>query len=239
MDPVLDLLPSETERSRYRTLLDALAARQHLFRGRRVLDFGASWGTSAVALIRQGASEVVGVEPGATRVEQGRDLIARAAPDAKVVLLHTPDTAAMPFADGEFVFVLANGVLEHIPRPRHTYIREIWRVLSPGGHLMISETPNQYFPKEVHTTSLWFNHWLPRRLAHWRAVRRGRFNRDRTDWASSGWRGLGYLELVKSLRGYRLIPENTRPRHRLLTRLGLPASLMDPGPIWVLEKKNG
>jgi hypothetical protein len=109
-------------------------------------------------------------------------------------------------------------------------------VLAPGGHLMISETPNQYFPKDVHTTSLWFNHWLPRGLAHRRAVRRGRFDRSRVDWNSSGWRGLGFFELVRPIGGYRLIPEKSRLRHRILTMIGLPASLLDPGPIWILQK---
>jgi SAM-dependent methyltransferase len=239
VDPILALLPSETERGRYETLLDTLSAWKALFAGFRVLDFGASWGTSSIALIRQGASEVVGVELNLFRVEQGRELVAKAAPAAKVSLIHTPDTAVLPFADGEFVFILANGVLEHIPQPRHPYIRELWRVLAPGGHLMISETPNKYFPKEVHTTSLWFNHWLPRRLAHQRAVRRGRFDPHRTDWDSSGWRGLGYFELVRPISGYRLVPEQTKLRHRLLARVGIPSSLIDPGPIWILQKKIG
>ena len=236
-DRVLEFIESETERARYRTLVDALSARQALFSGQRVLDFGASWGLSAVALALLGAAEVVGVEPSLSRIQQGRTFLARAAPAAKVSLVHTPDTAALPFADGAFVFILANGVIEHIPQPRHPYLRELWRVLSPGGHLMISETPNKYFPKDVHTTLLWFNHWLPRGLAHRRAVRRGRFSPSATDWVSSGWRGLGYFELVRPLDGYRLVPERARLRHRVLSRLGIPASLIDPGPIWVLQKE--
>lgn len=236
-EPVLDLLPSETERARYSTLLAALSERRALFAKRRVLDFGASWGTSAIALARQGAAEVVGVEPSIARIEQGRALIAKVAANAKISLMHTPDTTALPFADGEFVFILANGVLEHIPQPRAPYLREIWRVLSPGGHFMVSETPNQYFPRDIHTTSLWFNHWLPSGIARRRAIRRGRFDARRTDWSTSGWRGVGYFELVRPLRDYRLIPETAKLRHRLLTALGIPASFIDPGPIWVFQKK--
>jgi len=238
VDPMLALLPTDLERGRYCTLLDALLTRKVLIAGHRVLDYGASWGTSSVALSRSGASEVVGVEPSASRVEQGRALVAQAAPTTRISLIHTPDTKALPFPDGEFMFVLANGVLEHIPQPRHLYIREIWRILAPGGHFMISETPNKYFPKEVHTTWLWFNHWLPREVARRRAVRRKRFDASRTDWDSSGWRGLGYFELVRGLASYRLVPERTRLRHRLLSMVGLPASLIDPGPIWVLQKKK-
>lgn len=235
-DPILPLLPSRRERDRYAILLSTLSIWRPLFSGRRVLDFGASYGTSMVALIRLGAKEVVGVEPDASRVDQAPSLIARAAPGAKTCLHHTPDTTALPFSDGEFPFILANAVLEHIPQPRDAFICEMWRLLAPGGHLLINETPNKYFPKEMHTTGLWFNHWLPQSLAYRRALDRGRFNPRRTDWASSGWRGLGYYELVRPLSGYRLVSDQTKLRHHLFQRLGVPSSLLDPYPTWILQK---
>jgi SAM-dependent methyltransferase len=232
------LLPSDTERGRYENLFQALSSWQELFGGRRVLDFGAAWGISTVALIHAGAGEVVGVEPDAERVGKGLTAISEVAPDARITLLHTPDTSALPFADNEFSFALANGVIEHIPQPRDAYIRELWRVVAPGGHLMITETPNKYWPQDTHTTGLWFNHWLPRETAHRRAVRRGRFRPTRTDWATSGWRGLGYLELVRSIRGYQLVHEKSRLRHRVLASFGVPASIIDPAPIWILRKAH-
>jgi SAM-dependent methyltransferase len=236
MDALAALLPSETERWRFDNLMRNLTAWRPLFSGRRVLDFGASWGISAIALIRAGAAEVVGVEPDLARVEKGRQIVHDVEPSARISLLHTPDTLALPFREGEFPFVLSNGVLEHIPQPRAASLRAIWRLVAPGGHLMISETPNKYWPKDTHTTGLWFNHWLPIGMAHRRAVRRGRFRADRQDWASSGWRGMGYLEMVRPLTGYRLIHDNTRWRHRVLAALGLPASLIDPDPLWILRK---
>jgi SAM-dependent methyltransferase len=235
-DPMLALLPNDTERGRYTTLLKTLDTWRHLFAGKRCLDFGASWGTSMVALVRQEAAEVVGTEPSADRVAQGKSRIARAAPGAKLSLIQTSYEPSLPLNDGEFAFILANGVIEHIPQPRDVYLRELWRVLAPGGHLMINETPNKYFPKELHTTDLWFNHWLPRSVAHRRAVRSGRFDSRRTDWDSSGWRGLGYYELVRPLGKYRLIPEQAKLRHRILAGIGLPPSLIDPYPTWILQK---
>jgi ubiquinone/menaquinone biosynthesis C-methylase UbiE len=221
---------------RYETLLQTLARWKPLFAGRRVLDFGASWALSMVALLRNGAAEVVGTEPNQTRVDMARSRLAIAAPGAKAMILKTGYEASLPFADGEFPFILTNGVLEHIPQPRDAYVRELWRVLAPGGYLMVNETPNKYFPKEVHTTDLWFNHWLPRETAHRRAINNGRFPASRTDWESSGWRGLGYYELVGALGRYRLVPERSNTRHRILYALGLPPSLIDPYPTWVLRK---
>jgi len=238
VDPLAALLPTDTERWRFENLLRNLMAWRELFSGQRVLDFGASWGISAIALIRAGAAEVVGVEPDMARVEKGRTVVHDVDPTARISIRHAPDTSALAFADGEFSFVLTNGVLEHIPQPRDVYIRELWRLVALGGHLMISETPNKYWPKDTHTTGLWFNHWLPIDVAHRRAVRRGRFNPDRRDWSTSGWRGMGYRELVRPIGGYRVVHDNTRMRHRVLAAMGLPASLIDPDPIWILRKER-
>jgi hypothetical protein len=49
---------------------------------------------------------------------------------------------------------------------------------------------------------------------------------------------MSYLELVKPISDYRLIPEASRVRHRVLTALGLPASLVDPYPTWILQRRE-
>jgi SAM-dependent methyltransferase len=236
-DVFLRCVGDPKERGRYRTLKETLAQHRALFAGRRVLDFGASHGPGICALMELGAAEVVGVEPVAEWVEAGQPILAAGGWGDRVRLLHVPDTRTLPFPDAHFDLVLVNAVLEHIPQPRGAHIREIWRVLRPGGHLLVNETPNKYLPKDVHTTGLWWVPWLPNEAARRYAVRRGRFRAD-GDWESSGWRGLGYYELVRALgTPYRLLPERSRPRHRLLTRLGLPASLLDPYPTWVLRKE--
>jgi SAM-dependent methyltransferase len=199
-----------------------------------VLDFGASSGLSMIALHSIGLSDVYGVEPAKPRVESGRRILGEAGMDPNR-LLWVENTSKLPYPDGAFRTVLANAVLEHIPQPRGAYIRELWRVLAPGGHLIVSETPNKYLPLDYHTTHLWGVPWLPKRLSRAYAIWRGRYDLRR-DWEHSGWRGLGYYELIRPLRDYRLVPERSAPRHRWLTRLGLPASLLDPYPCWVLQK---
>jgi SAM-dependent methyltransferase len=236
MDYFLEQVADRKEQERYRILCRTLEPLRALYEGKSVLDFGASHGPGICALLERGAAEVIGVEPGGAWVEGGLQLLRNAPFTRQASLLHIEDTRELPFPDARFDVVLVNAVMEHIPQPRTRHIREIWRVLKPSGHLIVNETPNKYLPKEVHTTGLWFIHWLPSAAAHRYAVWRKRF-RAEADWQSSGWRGLGYYELVRALpRPYTLHPESSHTRHRVLTRVGLPASLLDPYPTWVLEK---
>ncbi len=50
---------------------------------------------------------------------------------------------ALPFADGSFPTVVSNCVLEHIP-PLEETLREIHRVLAPGGKLIITVPSDQF-----------------------------------------------------------------------------------------------
>lgn len=62
------------------------------------------------------------------------------------------------------VAVFAN-VFEHIPpAERDTSLREIFRVLKPGGHV-VGQLPNPYFPIESHSR-LPFMGWLPVKWQH-------------------------------------------------------------------------
>lgn len=236
-DPFEDVLKfASIELARYQNLKTILVDWRDLFAGQTVLDFGASSGLSTAALLFHGANSVIGIEPDESRVATGVTMLRTAGLSRSATLLHTVDTRSLPFKDESFIFILANGVIEHIPQPRYQYVRELWRLVSAGGYLMVNETPNKYLPKELHTTKLWFNHWLPKKIAYRRAVCEQRFAPDRTDWDSSGWRGVGYFELVASLSGYSLIPEKTRTRHRILSAMRIPASILDPYPTWVFRK---
>jgi SAM-dependent methyltransferase len=224
---------AQTVQTRSRNLRNSLAPLATIIEDSDVLDFGGE-SLSMLPLYELGAWRVTATQPDAQRVTESNKTLIRHGYAPTVI--QTGYEPRIPFGDACFDTVIANAVLEHIPQPRDEYIRELWRVLKSGGHLIINETPNKYFPIDVHTTKLWFVPWLPSRIAHWYAGKRDRLHYVNDPWPACGWRGLGYFEMVAPISDYTLIPENTSTRHRVFTRLGIPASIIDPYPLWVLRK---
>jgi ubiquinone/menaquinone biosynthesis C-methylase UbiE len=182
--------------------------RQHLERfvtlhGLRVLDFGCGCGSSSLILARLGAAEVIGLDIQPKFLEAARLRARDSGLAERIVFLHLTDTAYLPFPDGHFDAVVMNAVVEHLsPRLRPIYLREAWRVIKPGGHLFVGETPNRLWPKDNHTTKLWGLPYLPLPLARAYAVRRGRIPPGMGyDWLESeGLRGATYWALASALK---------------------------------------
>src|SRR5262245_11113573 len=128
-------------------------------------------------------------------------------------------TRRLPYADARFDLVLAIGVIEHLPvRTRRAQVDEYYRVLAPGGHIAVLDTPNRFFPFETHSVGLPFVQWLPPRWAY-RYARIGRpgrfrdlsyaeFTADGTGWPNATLAdclpsaGLAGLEDVTEAAGY-------------------------------------
>ena len=51
------------------------------------------------------------------------------------------DAVRLPYADGSFDAVIASGVLEHVPMDYES-LKELYRVLRPGGRLIVTYLPN-------------------------------------------------------------------------------------------------
>jgi SAM-dependent methyltransferase len=152
---------------------------------------------------------------------------------ADVRLLGNDETRRLPYADGAFDLVLAIGVIEHLPpRNRRAQVDEYYRVLAPGGHIAVLDTPNRAFPLETHSVGLPFVQWLPAPLAYryarlgrpgrYRGVSYADFLADGTGWTNASYRdclpskGAAGLEDVTEEAGYgwRFFRDTARSRTR-------------------------
>jgi len=121
-----------------KVLIEAL----HPARGERVLDVGCGTGRLGdhVASLVAPDGEVVGVDPLPLRVE----LAARKNPRFKALVGRAEDLSG--FADGSFDVVYANSVF-HWVADKHKALREVLRVLKPGGRIGVNsadgERPHQ------------------------------------------------------------------------------------------------
>ena len=84
----------------------------------------------------------------------------------EVRLFSNEETRTLPYPDKSFDLVLVLGVVEHLPvHGRRQIVDEYYRVLAPGGHIAILDTPNRFFPLETHSVGLPLVQWLPAPLA--------------------------------------------------------------------------
>ncbi len=118
--------------------------------GDRLLDLGCGAGRHAFEAYRRGAS-VVALDADAGELRGVRDMLAAMreageAPAAASARTVCGDATAMPFRDAAFDRIIAAEVLEHIPADSRA-IREIARVLRPGGQLAV--TVPAWLPERV------------------------------------------------------------------------------------------
>jgi SAM-dependent methyltransferase len=186
-----------------------------------------------------------------------------------VQLLSNEETRRLPYPDGRFDVVLVLGVVEHLPvRGRRQIVDEYYRVLAPGGHIAILDTPNRLFPLETHSVGLPLIQWLPAPLAfayaklgrpgRMRGVDYAGFVMDGTGWRnaslseclpSSGWRDLEDVTEEAGF-GWNFFRDTARSRIRRsvlpafglvcggLRRLGLSPSLALPYLNLLLRKRR-
>lgn len=162
------LLQNEADmafRRRAGTLLDYLDLRD----GESVLDCGCGMGVYMMMMNRLRDLNIVGVDGDVGRLEWAE----REGVDAR---LSRVDIHKLPFAEASFDKVLMSEVLEHLSEDR-VAMREVFRVLKPGGTLALS-VPHANYPvlwdpinKAIEAlglrpirqpgliTGLWSNHW--------------------------------------------------------------------------------
>ncbi len=102
--------------------------------GQRVLDAGCGPGFYATALVERGAA-VLGLEGSAELVAHARGRLG----DRAEIRQHDLNTPLDGIADASFDGVLCALVLHHLA-DRDQFLRELFRVLRPGGWLVLSTT---------------------------------------------------------------------------------------------------
>lgn len=107
----------------------------------RVLDFGCGNGRYMEVYARcVDKGNIYGVETDAQRVSQVRE-------KGFQCMQLDIQGSELPFADEFFDIVFSSNVIEHIPRKQYLeYLREIHRVLRPGGRFLVG-TPNYPFKR--------------------------------------------------------------------------------------------
>jgi SAM-dependent methyltransferase len=219
-------------------------------RGLSVLEVGSSFGHMTEYVAEQPeVAEIHCLDTDPTFVEIVRAKVKEQGLDRvkEVLLLGIDETRRLPWPDGRFDLVLVVAVVEHLPaRNRRAQVDEYYRVLAPGGHIAILDTPNRFFPIETHSIGLPLVQWLPPRLAYAyaRLARPGKFAQvsyetfvaDGTGWRNATLadclpsRGPAGLEDVTEQAGYgwRFFRATARSRRRrvLLRLLAAPAAAL-------------
>ncbi|NQU48482.1 MAG: methyltransferase domain-containing protein [Planctomycetes bacterium] len=104
----------------------------------QVLDIGTGPGTIPLLLCSQHAScEVVGVDLSTEMLKLAEEHRQRSE-HASRVRFQLADAKGLGFADHSFDCVCSNTILHHIPDPE-PFLAEAWRVLKPGGVLLIRD----------------------------------------------------------------------------------------------------
>jgi ubiquinone/menaquinone biosynthesis C-methylase UbiE len=115
-------------------------------RGTTFLDAGAGFGITLVVLAQLGAAQATGLEAYGPMVDTGQKCIATLPDELRGrVALELGDVMAMPYDDSSFDAVISNEAISHY-RDVEAALREIHRVLRPGGILAVSDGNNGLNP---------------------------------------------------------------------------------------------
>ena len=169
-----------------------------------VLDFGSGLGQLGPFFFERGARHVICAEIDQKLLELSRtyleDLGHR--DDCDYILVDENDDLA-GIGDESIDLIVASEVFEHILPPyRAKTLRTLYSKLKPGGIIVIT-APNRLYPKDGHTTGLWFAAWLPASIGAWyaRTFASWRWEgRSTEDLLRQGLRQYSYFEAGKVLK---------------------------------------
>lgn len=126
---------------------------------RRALDVGCGPGQFTILIAEALPDvEVWGIDLAPTMIELARR---HASESSAAGRLHfeVADAEKLPFPDGHFDAVLSSGSIKHWPNPS-AGLREIHRVLAPGGRAFVGEMNRLAPPEAIATNRARLHHWF-------------------------------------------------------------------------------
>ena len=126
---------------------------------RRGLDVGCGPGQFTILIAeRLPGAEIWGIDLAPTMIELARR---HASESSAAGRLHfeVADVAKLPFPDGHFDAVVSSGSIKHWPDQAGA-LRELYRVLAPGGRIFIGEMNRLAPPEAIATQRTRLRHWL-------------------------------------------------------------------------------
>ncbi|MDD5362922.1 MAG: class I SAM-dependent methyltransferase [Ignavibacteria bacterium] len=196
-------------------------------KNKNVLIFGTGLGGTTVACAMNiGNGKVYGVDISSDAIDKTRIKAEAYGVSEKIELYSADDTYPLKYDDNFFDITIAADVIEHIKSERKKYIKEIYRVTKKGGILYITGTPNLIYPKDMHTTGLYFIPWMTSETAYKYAVWRNRWKKG-GDIDYAGRKGTTYWHIKHWLKGSKYEILNLRkgftsdylkPNNRLMSR---------------------
>jgi ubiquinone/menaquinone biosynthesis C-methylase UbiE len=138
---------------------------KHLFsvteaRNAKILDLGCGFGLLSILLGLEGAKEVVGYDLNMEKIHLFNKFIGYLGEEVKNVKPLLGDSVRIEFPALTFDVVIANEVFSHI-RDCDTSLREVFRVLKPGGRFLVRDGNNSLFlPGRIKRRRFW------RRIEH-------------------------------------------------------------------------
>jgi len=144
-------LTSERYIAKYlRFMRKLFALRPGGLEGQRVLDAGCGFGIMATLMALMGAREVHGLDAHRGMIATFRTYL-EILPYRLPVYPEVGDVAAMPYAASAFDIVLSHEAISHY-RDVEGFLAESYRVLRPGGALIISDSNNALCRRVVRRT---------------------------------------------------------------------------------------
>lgn len=170
--------------------------------GKRVLDFGAGLGQLGLFFFKKGAKEIILTEIDEKLLELSEIYLKDIGYGGNYKFYMIEENDKLSFIKDESIdLIVASEVFEHIyPESRKNILVNLYRKLSQGGIIIIT-APNKLFPKDGHTTGLWFAAWLPTKIGAWYART---FSSRCRGWSTKfllqqGLRQYSYFEVKKVL----------------------------------------